>query len=926
MRSTRKQGFSGSRPAGKFRGTSLSSGFIASWQMSELTGSIVYDAVGGHHGSLKAGNGASHVPSPFGGAGSALQCARVTNGGVFIPYQPLFDCLGGVTVSARFQVGATTNQFQAIFAKSYDTTIGDAPYQEISIYIKNDAHLEWRINAQDFASGATVATGDLIHAIGVCDGVNIKLWIMKNGVLPTAPDTTQANTILPTNTNSVDLGIGQAQGTTGGEATDSIIEQVELWNRGISDDEAIYLLRFPYGMPQATKKFFLTSPATLTPLSWLPRFPDIAPRAARVAQAMDASAPVLPPTAAVVTPLSWGPEYHDGATRVSGRAPVGESTSITALSALPTPVLSFQGSYPDRIDQPRRPVNEGQAISEPGLPAFPVPSLSFKGTYPDQLPPARRNPEGGQVGITALANFPLPSPTSWGSVFPDGSVRPPAKPVQEGGQIGIMGLPNFPIPPLSWGGFFPDGTPRAPGRVAESAFAAPVLPPSAAVPLESWLGSFWDGTPRAPARPVAEGARSEILALSNFAIPSLSWLGVFPDGAARAPLRPVAEGGPSGLVSLAAFPVPALSWLSIFPDGAARRAGRAAEAHIAQQISQVGASLTPLAWLASYPDFAGRAKPSPVLEGGPQGIVSLAAFPVPPLSWASVFPDGAARAPGRVAHSFAAWVPGLANLAIPALSWGPQFVDPTWRPKLLQVQDFGGPVLPPGAPPAAPALSWGPSFPDVIFRTALREGTWAAAPLIQPLPPALSWGPRYPDLLLRAQAAREGWKVDPLVQPFPPGLSFLPTFPGPTYPPKLREATWSSAPVAPVAADSPLLAWAPFIPEPVRAGRVAHSFAASPVAPPAIFVSMWDPHYPSILRPTPIHPMQYANQRLDPPPALTPADRMGWQPNYPVFIWPPANPMRFAVGGGVVVFLVAPTGELHAILLEVGELHASLTE
>lgn len=630
--------------------------------------------------------------------------------------------------------------------------------------------------------------------------------------------------------------------------------------------------------------------------------------------------------AAALTPLSWLSRWPDSipaARRDVAAIPATASLSTLQIAPDTSPTLSWGGSFPERAGTPPRPVNGGGATSVTALSNLSVPGLPWIPKHPDRLdPPPRAPAEGHSASVTQLAALPVPN-LSWSSKYPDRLDRPKRR--EDGFSVSETSLAAFPVPPLGWSGVYPDRIDLARRPVNDGGVTASLpAPPAAAAPALAWLSGFPDMVPGARRGP--EGSITIEPWLSALPIPILSWLGVYPDGAARAPARPVLEGGMVGQPGISAYPIPLIAWLPSYPDGAARRAERAAEGFIAQHISQIGASLTPLAWSPRFEDFPGRAKPSPVQEGGAVGLVSLAAFPVPPLSWLANFPDGAARRAPRVAETFSVWTAGLANLAIPALSWGPRFVDPTWRPRLHQTQDFGGPVLPPGAPPAVPALSWGPSFPDFIFKTALREGTWAVASALPPPPPALSWGPSYPSILLRAQAAREGWKVDSLVQPFPPGLSFLPTFSGPLYPPRLREATWQTAPVSPVAPDSPPLAWAPFIPEPVRTGRVAHSAFASPTSPPAIFLPMWEPHYPNILRATPVHPMQHSTTRLDPPPPLTPADRMGWQPTFPAFIWPPANPMRFAVGGGVVVFLVAPTGELQVVMMEVGEWHALLKE
>lgn len=245
MRSTRPPA-SWAALRGKFRGTTLAHGLVGSWNFTERNGALIRDAVSGRHAVM--GAPASWAPNPFGGAGGAMKgVLSTTNSGARVPYHPDFDCTRGVTMSCLFQMGVTTNQFMAVVSKPFTTTITD-PYQEYSIYVKDNAHLELRVNSSAYETGAAYSAGQLIHAIFTVDGVRFKQWV--NGTL----EADNGDTRLPVNTNSQDLFFGQAATT---ENFDGTIKLVELWNRGFTDDEARFLTRYPYGVPQASRSVYM---------------------------------------------------------------------------------------------------------------------------------------------------------------------------------------------------------------------------------------------------------------------------------------------------------------------------------------------------------------------------------------------------------------------------------------------------------------------------------------------------------------------------------------------------------------------------------------------------------------------------------------------------------------------------------------------
>lgn len=188
------------------------------------------------------------------------------------------------------------------------------------------------------------------------------------------------------------------------------------------------------------------------PLTWLSQAPDLVGRS-RAPLLGGEFAPLLQASPATVTPLSWSPAFPDFALRA--RQPVNPGGLFAPEATLvnqPAPALSWSPDFADFALRARQPINVGGSFA-PTLTIAnpPAPPLSWSPGFPDRVPPPRAAQiTGGAVAPAATIPNPPAPPLSWAPSFPD-QLRRPRAPVTVGGSSAPEATIPNPVPPPSPG-------------------------------------------------------------------------------------------------------------------------------------------------------------------------------------------------------------------------------------------------------------------------------------------------------------------------------------------------------------------------------------------------------------------------------------------------------------------------------------------
>jgi hypothetical protein len=189
-------------------------------------GAFLYDLMGLVSGTLtNMGSGSGwHTPTRKGAFGHLVYDG--SNDYVQMPYTAALNCTGGITIAAWIFL---TSAFggKVVVGKPFTTT-HTSPFFDWLMYINST--VTFRIGTQVQTSTSSITQSVWTRIMLVADGTNWNFYL--NGIL----DKTLTLAVLPTNTNSQGVRIGA--NVAAGEVFTGGIDDVAVWNRGLSATEA----------------------------------------------------------------------------------------------------------------------------------------------------------------------------------------------------------------------------------------------------------------------------------------------------------------------------------------------------------------------------------------------------------------------------------------------------------------------------------------------------------------------------------------------------------------------------------------------------------------------------------------------------------------------------------------------------------------
>jgi len=182
----------------------------------------------------------------------------------------------------------------------------------------------------------------------------------------------------------------------------------------------------------------------------------------------------LSPALPVPRPLAWQPLYPSRVDVAKGVV----APPFLALDAFPRPgliPLSWQGVYADKVDRLSLPMF-GWTASPSSL-LLPSPMLAWQGVYPERVWPKARLLDALQrfwQSSTSVVN-PVPS-RAWAGVYPDRIVLSRARLLDGSQKFWTYSTSSiYPVPLVSWRGFYPSGFPHPVLASIPMLFAAPYI-------------------------------------------------------------------------------------------------------------------------------------------------------------------------------------------------------------------------------------------------------------------------------------------------------------------------------------------------------------------------------------------------------------------------------------------------------------------
>ena len=199
---------------------------VSFWRFNEGTGEIVFDHIGNNH--LEFAGSAQFSPEGIERGAVSMN----NNGSLLVDDNPSLDITDALSISAWFHPTADNANWDKIICK---TRADNAPDNIYPYYLgyNDKKRLVFGLTGTSTVSAASDATppvNNWTHAVGTWDGTDVKLYI--NGILQQV----SAKLAAPLRTHDLELRLGARNSTT--NRFRGRIDEVAIWQRGLSDEEA----------------------------------------------------------------------------------------------------------------------------------------------------------------------------------------------------------------------------------------------------------------------------------------------------------------------------------------------------------------------------------------------------------------------------------------------------------------------------------------------------------------------------------------------------------------------------------------------------------------------------------------------------------------------------------------------------------------
>ena len=207
---------------------SIHTGLIGYWPMDETGGTTVGDVSGnGYDGTIASGVGWT-----TGWVDGALALGGA-DPSVTIGAAPLADNLSAVTMAVWIR-GAPATDWHSIVDKR------DAHTDGFDLYLEPGSRAFLRINNSTLTGTTVVADDTWHHVVGTFDGSRLTLYV--DGV-------EDGTAVIGANSLSTTHTLRFGTGRQGGFFYDGLLDEVRIWNRGLSAAEVAEVYAFTGGPP-----------------------------------------------------------------------------------------------------------------------------------------------------------------------------------------------------------------------------------------------------------------------------------------------------------------------------------------------------------------------------------------------------------------------------------------------------------------------------------------------------------------------------------------------------------------------------------------------------------------------------------------------------------------------------------------------------